>query len=100
MSCISVKITRVGEIGVSSELASEGIGVGIVREGAPVVRCSRLDTGITATLIHDAIQARLSMVCTPSIQAPYLEIEPEIIWVYPDWERTNDVFSNTTWNIN
>ena len=100
MSCIAVKITRVGEIGVSSELASEGIGVGIVREGALGVRCSKLDTGITATLTHEAIQARLSMVCTPSIRTPYLEIEPKILWVYPDWERTNDVYSNTTWHIN
>ena len=32
--------------------------------------------------------------------APYLEIEPEIIWVVPDWSVDNEVFSNTTWNIN
>lgn len=32
--------------------------------------------------------------------APYLEIEPEIIWVVPDWAVDNEVFSNTTWNIN
>ena len=31
--------------------------------------------------------------------APYLEIEPEIIWVYPDWSAQNDVYSNTTWNV-
>lgn len=32
--------------------------------------------------------------------APYLEIEPEIIWVIPDYDVSNNVFSNTTWNIN
>lgn len=32
-------------------------------------------------------------------QPPYLEIEPEIIWVYPDWSAYNDVYSNTTWNV-
>lgn len=32
--------------------------------------------------------------------APYLEIAPEIIWVYPDWSAYNDVYSNTTWNVN
>lgn len=32
-------------------------------------------------------------------QPPYLEIEPTLLWVYPDFERTNDVYSNTTWNI-
>ena len=30
---------------------------------------------------------------------PYLEIEPEMIWVYPDWAVDNDVYSNTKWNV-
>lgn len=29
----------------------------------------------------------------------YLRIEPEIVWVYTDIPATNDVISNTTWNI-
>lgn len=32
--------------------------------------------------------------------APYLEIEPELIWVNPDWGTSNNVYSNTTWNVN
>ena len=32
-------------------------------------------------------------------QAPYLEIEPDLIWVNPDWGVDNDVFSNVTWNV-
>ena len=79
MSCMSAKITRVGKIGASSELVSEGIRAGMTRAGA--------------------MTASFSMVCTPSIRTPYLEIEPTILWVYPDLERTNDVFSNTYWNI-
>lgn len=78
MSCMSAKITRVGKIGASSELVSEGI---------------------SARMTRDAIRARLSLVCTPSIQTPYLEIEPKLIWVYTNIESTNDVFSNTTWHI-
>lgn len=31
---------------------------------------------------------------------PYLEIAPELIWVYPDWAADNDVYSNVTWIIN
>ena len=31
---------------------------------------------------------------------PYLEIEPELIWVYTDIPADNNVYSNTTWNIN
>lgn len=29
----------------------------------------------------------------------YLEIEPKVLWVYPDFESTNDVYSNTMWNV-
>ena len=32
-------------------------------------------------------------------ETPYLRIEPEVIWVVPDWAVDNDVFSNVTWNI-
>ena len=40
----------------------------------------------------------LSFMCTKYEQRePYLEISPEVIWVNP-W-GTNDVFSNTSWNI-
>lgn len=99
MSCMSAKITRVGKIGASSELVSEGIRAGMTRAGAMTAHCSKVPTGITATLDRDAIRARLSLVCTPSIRTPYLEISPEIIWVYPDWSAYNDVFSNTYWNI-
>lgn len=98
MSCTEVKITRVGGIGAGAELSSEGIRAGLTRD-AIGVRCSKMQTGITATLSHDAILARLSMVCTPSIREPYLEIEPKLIWVYTNIESTNDVFSNTYWNI-
>ena len=30
---------------------------------------------------------------------PYLEIDPEVIWIYPDWAAENDVYSNTRWNV-
>ena len=99
MSCMSAKITRVGKIGASSELVSEGIRAGMTRAGAMTASCSKVPTGITATLDRDAIRASLSLVCTPSIRTPYLEIEPKLIWVYTNIESTNDVFSNTTWHI-
>lgn len=99
MSCMSAKITRVGKIGASSELVSEGIRAGITRAGSMSARFSKVPNGITATLNRNAIRARLSMVCTPSIRTPYLEIEPELIWVYPDWAVDNNVYSNTHWNV-
>lgn len=100
MSCMSAKITRVGKIGASSELVSEGIRAGITRACAMSAHCSKVPTGITANLDRDAIRARLSLVCTPSIRTPYLEISPEILWVYSDLEQYNDVLSNTYWHVN
>lgn len=46
---------------------------------------------ITCTLVY---------VWDTNIGGPYLEISPNIIWVYSNLEATNDVFSNTTWEIN
>lgn len=33
------------------------------------------------------------------IPATYLEIDPEYVWIYTDWSAHNDVYSNTTWNV-
>ena len=99
MSCTSVKITRVGGIGAGAELSSEGIRAGLTRD-AIGVRCSKMQTDIAAAFAHDAIRARLSMVCRPSIREPYLEISPQILWVYSDLEQYNDVLSNTYWHVN
>jgi hypothetical protein len=41
----------------------------------------------------------MGLVCRPNIAKPYLEIAPEIIWVYPDWSAYNEVYSNTFWNV-
>jgi hypothetical protein len=38
--------------------------------------------------------------CGQILPTPYLEIEPELIWVYAGWEIENYVFSNTNWKIN
>ena len=45
------------------------------------------------------IFVRLDPVCQ-FIPTYYLEIEPEFIWVYSNWEVENQVFSNTDWHIN
>ena len=46
------------------------------------------------------IFVKIDNYCGQIIPTPYLEIEPEIIWVYPDWAVENQVFSNTDWYIN
>lgn len=80
-SCISVKIRRVGAITASATREPDAV------------------TGVSCTAVG-GISARVSHVCTPNIRHPYLEIEPQLIWVYEDLENYNDVLSNTTWHIN
>lgn len=80
MGCLSYKLTRIG--GIDSSL-------------------TRVDGGITSTFKRiGGITCRMGLVCKPNIARPYLEINPEVIWVYPDWSAYNDVHSNTHWNVN
>lgn len=44
------------------------------------------------------ISAGLEQVCSVNVTVPYLEIEPEIVWVVDGW-AANDVISNTHWNV-
>lgn len=33
-------------------------------------------------------------------ERPYLEIDPTYLWILPDLSASNDVYSNTHWNVN
>lgn len=44
------------------------------------------------------IAATLEQVCSVNVTVPYLEIEPQIVWVVDGW-TANDVLSNTHWGI-
>jgi len=61
---------------------------------------------VSASVVPQSLKVFASYVCTAAVpdEEPeaenYLEIEPEVIWVYPDFESMNYVFSNTTWNVN
>lgn len=41
----------------------------------------------------------LTYICDSNIASPYLEIQPELIWIYTDWSAYNEVISNLTWNV-
>lgn len=44
------------------------------------------------------ISAAVEQVCSVNTTQPYLEIEPQFIWVVDGW-AANDVLSNTHWNV-
>lgn len=46
------------------------------------------------------IFVKIDDFCGQIIPSVYLEIEPEVLWVYPDFDVENYVYSNTNWFIN
>lgn len=98
MSCLSGAVTRVSDFSASIELVS-----------ACSMAVSMVESRVTATLSPEVsidgifvwvtdFAAVLEQVCAVNIALRYLEIDPEIIWFVDGW-ATNDVISNTTWNV-
>lgn len=102
MGCLSYKLTRVG-CGMNASLTGVGGGISasLSRVGGGIeASLTMKDGGISANFKRvGGMSCRMGLICTPNISHPYLEINPEIIWVYPDWSAYNDVISNTHWNV-
>ena len=60
-------------------------------------------TALVRIMSYLSLQRQLSVVVLERVDEqtdiPYLDIEPELIWVYPDIDVSNDVLSNLNWNI-
>jgi len=106
VSCIEVHLQRVES---SLELKREGYSFLTLEEspqGYVSIKRVLHDAYAELSRVHSCVSLQrqlsgliLERVC--DIQnIPYLEIEPEFIWVYPDFEVDNDVYSNLTWNVN
>lgn len=110
MSCITASLSRIGGITSSAELIGGNIECNAKRIGGGEVLLERIGAIFVLLFKEGSISveaidvtdmtASLSEVCTTNIRPPYLEINPVIIWVYPDVETDNDVLSNTRWNVN
>lgn len=88
---VSAKLTGMPQAPVSFSVYNGGIESSLIP--VPFMQDAWLNRigGITSTLTYTS-----DVTPVPD----YLEIEPEVIWVYPDYESWNNVYSNTTWNIN
>lgn len=97
MSCISVTHTTLGGIWCSSQTVGR-----IDASAYPVGGISVSTTpigGITATATRKGgISVRMWQECSVNLGKKYLEIYPEVVWVLNGW-TSNDVLSNTTWNV-
>ena len=98
MGCLTVTYTRLGGINADAERVG-GITCSATRIGGILATATRIG-GMSATMARKGgMSCRFALICDTGLVAPYLEINPEIIWVYPDWSAHNDVISNTRWNV-
>lgn len=97
MSCLSASLTRVGGLD-GSVIRAGGLQASVVWVGGLGVSvCSAGQLTGELTWMSDFV-AHIQPVCSVNVTEPYLEIEPETIWL-SDWGATNDVLSNTHWNV-
>ena len=118
MSCTQTKVSLVfSDIKASVSACRQAI-VSVLPETSGVIadadienaiRCAEakfVDSGLLANAsnVSSGVSAVVKIICVPGPTQEetqyYLEIEPEMIWVYPDFEVDNKVYSNTDWTIN
>ena len=98
MGCLSVTLARKGGIIADAERIG-GVSCDLSRVGFAESFLTRIG-GMEASAIRvSGMKCTFSFVCSSSIKTPYLEIAPEVIWIWDD-PAYNDVYSNTTWNVN
>ena len=91
---------RVGGITSSLARVDGGISSSLERVEGGITSSLHYVSGINASLRKvSGITCRMGLVCKPDIGSKYLVIEPTVIWVYPDMDSTNDVYSNTHWIV-
>ena len=91
MACVDLTVKQI----------TSGVTLSAYVVGESSVRPKRSGVCLTAEVISSGISLVAYAVCTVGKKTQfYLEIEPELIWVYPDFEVDNNVFSNTDWYIN
>ena len=113
MSCMSAVVTPV-KPGITQAIST----VGGIESNAYIIH-SDLDADATADrvikdinvsidhlinkeevqIVKNRLSVNITLTCSVSISKPYLEIDPEILWIW-SFTGDNDVYSNTDWNLN
>ena len=99
---VKVEASNLNDLKASAEQIGKSIFFSLQRISSASVdvydQTQRLS--IRASLMPSSIKASISLICSTDISRLYLEIEPEILWVYPDFDNYNNVYSNTQWVVN
>ena len=96
MSCLDGSLTLVGSVAGSVAVASDFTARISLVGGASARVSPAYDFRASVTFMSDA-WFRMYEVCDASVSGPYLEIDPEVLWL-TDW-GLNDVYSNTNWIV-
>ena len=109
---MSASLTRIGRSKVSLTRVGDNTTVSLGRIGGDIEVTSKLLNDLVVSLDRiggnttvslrriGQMSCSLNLVCSTGVVIHYLEIEPTMIWVYPDFEVDNNVYSNTLWNVN
>lgn len=97
MSCISVTHTPIGGIYVTTRTVG-GITASAFSVGGITASCTPVGGIYVTTTRVGGISVKMWQECSTNIRKNYLEIEPTVVWVLNGW-TSNDVYSNTTWNV-
>lgn len=98
MSCLSVSMTPVGGITSSARMVDGGLTASAINMGGIVTKAEMVGGIRTEVKRKGGISCRFFQECRTGL-TPYLEIAPTVVWVLAGW-TSNDVYSNTDWNIN
>ena len=88
-TCSTITMTSVGDF------------VATMTDACGAVHCTATPVGEYETGMKKVgeVHCRMFQVCESSVNMPYLEISPTIVWLLAG-HTENDVYSNTDWNIN
>lgn len=119
MSCLDVHLDVLAPVGIDVNISTVNrmdVSLSLSRVDKRITEilvqiCNKLETLVSAVntglcistaYANTGLTVATSIVCevSPEEAVFYLEIEPEMIWVYPDFEVDNRVLSNTDWIIN
>ena len=98
MSKLRISFTLVPNIDSSTRRIGGDISTSLSRVGDFGVNISRIGGMNTALMRDGGMFCQMWRVVDITHPIPYLEIEPTIVWVLDGW-TSNDVYSNTTWNV-
>lgn len=102
MGCLQVNVTLEPIIKVLVSIKNTGLKVFASNKGGICPIISRIGHSPIAGVSNiGGLKVRCGVVCSPAEVLPYIEVEPDFIWLTPSNNFSEEVvvYSNVTWVI-